>query len=427
MFTELKHNRTTILILGKVNSGKSSLFNFLINQNLSIVSGNPGTTSDPVSKAIEFLNLGPVLIIDSAGFLDNSSLQEEREKKSLNFINSSDILVVMFDSKNFNIDDIEVLSRILDYAELKPNINLLLVISKIDLSNREKIDEIKENLKNFIKNHKLNFKIHFTFFEISVFSTSSQKDLIVSNFEKSVSLLLPKGLYNKSLLKNFITKKDIIVSVIYIDSMSPKKRLILPQVEVIRDILDNSGISVNLTLNEYADFIKKDLDIKLVIADSTIAKDVFYLTPKNINFITFSVLYAFYKSDFSSFLYMIESVKILDTLENFDKILISEACTHHSTKDDIGKQKIPKLIEKYTNKHLIFDFSSGINFPENLENYKLIIQCGGCMINNNLINYRVSKCISKNVPITNYGMVITKCSGNEIFEKIIKFFTKNNL
>ncbi len=356
MFTELNHNRTVILLLGKVNSGKSSFFNFLINQNLSIVSNNSGTTSDPVKKAVEFLEIGPSLLIDSAGFLDNSTLKNEREKKSLNLIDSADILVITFDSSNFNSDDIKILSKILDYSKIKNQINLLFLITKIDLKPENEISEIKKIIQNFIQNHELNFKINFTFFEISIFLNSFKKDKVIENFEKKLLHLLPKNLYKKSLLKNFISKSDIVVSVIYIDSMSPQKRLILPQVEVIRDVLDNSGISINLKLNEYKNFINENPNIKLVITDSSIAKEVFDLTPENINFTTFSILYAFYKSDFHSFLYMANSLKILDLLKDGDKILISEACTHHSTKDDIGKQKIPFLIKNIQIKNLILIF-----------------------------------------------------------------------
>ena len=374
-------SRIHIGFFGKRNAGKSSLVNAVTNQELSIVSDVKGTTTDPVYKSMEILPLGPVVIIDTPGYDDEGTLGEQRVKKTKQILNKTDIAVLVADAaQGPSIKDKELI----DLFE-KKNINYVVVYNKCDIV----CPEIKLNKH-----------------EMYVSAVNKQG---INELRELLGRLAPKNENTLRFIGDFIESGDIVVFVTPIDESAPKGRLILPQQQAVRDVLDANAISVVVQVPELkAALASLGRKPKLVVTDSQAFAKVSEDTPKDILLTSFSILMARYKGLLKS---AVSGAAYLDKLTDGDTVLISEGCTHHRQCNDIGTVKLPKWLEAYTGKKLNYEFSSGTGFPENLKKYALIIHCGGCMLNDREVMYRVKCAAEQNVPITNYGTAIAQMNG----------------
>ena len=389
-------NRCHIAFFGRVNSGKSSLINAITNQDVSIVSNVEGTTTDVVKKTMEILPLGPVVLIDTAGIDDNSNLGALRKEKTFKTLDKTDIAIIVVDINkgltNYENDLVELLKN--------KKIPYLIVYNKSDLSS--KTLDIKEN--ELIVSAKTKKNIEFL------------KEKIASFHKK-------EGKKEKRILENKITENDIVLLCMPQDDSAPKNRLILPQTLTIREILDNKAICICSQLEQLEKTLKSlNNPPKLVITDSQVFKEVDKIVDKNIPLTSFSILFANYKGDLKT---LVKGAKKIDELKDGDKILISEACTHHRQCNDIGSVKLPNWLKNYTKKDLTFDFSSGGGYADDLEKYSLIIHCGACMLNEAEMKSRIEKARLKNVEIVNYGIAIAYMNGIlkrslEIFPEILE-------
>ena len=388
--------RLHIGFFGKRNAGKSSLVNKISGQKLSIVSDIKGTTTDAVQKAMELLPVGPVLLIDTAGIDDEGDLGQLRIEKTYNALMRSDISVFVSDNEKLSEIEKEFIKKIKEN-----NSKIISVINKTDLG------ELNDEDEEFLKNN-----------TDKLLKTSAIKeDNFIFEFKKALVELSPDEFINQNVILSDIVKKDeICILVIPVDKEAPKGRIILPQVNTLRELLDNNSISVVCNEKE----LEKTLQIlktppKLVVVDSQAFREVSKIVPDDIMLTSFSILFARLKGDLKS-LYM--GAKKIDDLKDNDKILVLESCTHHPVEDDIGRVKIPKLIREYTKKELIFEHFSGHDFPSNIKDYSLIIHCGACMTNRREILNRIEIANKNNVPMTNYGIAIAKATG--ILKRAIK-------
>lgn len=393
----LKSNRLHIGIFGKTNVGKSSLLNRITGQDVSIVSDIAGTTTDVVEKSMELLPVGPVNFLDSAGIDDNTELGEQRLEKTLKILNRTDVAVLVCDYKG--IDDFDI-SLIEKFDDLK--IPFIVIINKSD------VEKISDEKLNVIKNYTQNILI-----------TSAKDDSeIVYKFKSVLIELLPNNFVNTpKIVGDIVPEGSTVVMVIPIDKEAPKGRIILPQVQTLRDLLDSGCATLAVRDSE----LKNALDNlktppSLVITDSQAFKKVNEIVPENIALTSFSILFARVKGDLSAF---IRGAKAIDTLKDDDKVLILESCTHHAIEDDIGKVKIPNLLRNKTGKNLVIEHFSGHDFPD-VSDYKLIIHCGACMTNRREVLSRILKANKSGVPITNYGIAISYCLG--IIDRAVKIF-----
>jgi [FeFe] hydrogenase H-cluster maturation GTPase HydF len=372
--------RIHIGIFGKRNAGKSSLINAITGQNLAVVSDVAGTTTDPVSKAMELLPLGPVLFIDTPGLDDVGELGEMRVAKSYQAMNKTDIALLAVDSTNgFGNDELTVIKHLNE-----KNIPFIIVITKSDKANKVDIPtEYKEK----------------------TISVSSKTGENIYQLKELIAKLRPTGENPNRIVADLLQPNDFVVLVVPIDSAAPKGRLILPQQQTIRDILDSSAVSI-VTRDTELEATLKNLgqSPKLVITDSQAFGKVSKIVPENIPLTSFSILFARYKGNLQT---VVNGAKALETLIDGDKILISEGCTHHRQCEDIGTVKLPKWIEEYTGKKFDFKFTSGTEFPVDLSPYKLIVHCGGCTLNEREMKYRLRCANEQNIPITNYGILIS--------------------
>ncbi|MBO6257024.1 [FeFe] hydrogenase H-cluster maturation GTPase HydF [bacterium] len=395
----LKSNRLHIGIFGKTNVGKSSFLNKITGQEVSIVSNIAGTTTDVVEKSMELLPIGPVNFLDSAGLDDDSVLGDKRIEKTVNILNRTDIAVLICDNRGLNSYDMSIISK---FKEL--NIPFVVLINKSD----EKI--IADIKLAEIKSYTDNIRV-----------TSVKKDSdIIFKFKSAILKLLPEDFINTPQIVGDIVKEgSIVVLVIPIDKEAPKGRIILPQVQTLRDLLDNACITIAVRdseLKSALDNLKKTP--ALVITDSQAFKKVDEIVPQNINLTSFSILFARLKGDLNAF---VQGAKTIDNLQDGDKVLILESCTHHAIEDDIGRVKIPNLLRKKTGKNLIIENFSGHEFPD-ITPYKLIIHCGACMTNRKEVLSRILLSNKAGVPITNYGIAISYCLG--ILDRALKIFLK---
>ena len=377
--------RVHIGIFGRRNAGKSSLINALTSQNLAIVSDFKGTTTDPVYKAMELLPLGPVMIIDTPGIDDEGALGQLRIQKAYQVLNKTDIAVLVIDAAcGYSAEDKKLLEHIRDKT-----IPCVIVFNKCDLLTAEQASDLsKQNPKAFFVSSATKQQIH------------ELKELLAS--------LKPQQ-QDKELVGDLINRGDIIILVTPIDSAAPKGRLILPQQQVLRNILDNNALALVVQEDELSAALQK-LSVKprLVITDSQAFEKVAQVVPEDIPLTSFSILFARYKGNLSA---AVSGVQALDDIQDGDRILISEGCTHHRQCNDIGTVKLPGWIKKYTGKNPVFSFSSGTEFPADLTSYKLIVHCGGCMLNEKEMMHR-GKCAAKqNIPMTNYGILIAHIHG----------------
>lgn len=393
----LKSARLHIGIFGKTNAGKSSLLNRITNQDVSIVSDIAGTTTDIVEKSMELLPIGPVNFLDTAGINDTTALAAERIAKTMKILNRVDIAIVVCDYNG--IDDYEK-SLINNFKEL--NIPYITVINKTDLH------EISDNKLQEIKN---------ICNEVLVTSTINDENLVYRLKSLLVKLLPEDYVNSPKIVGDLIPEKSTVVLVTPIDKEAPKGRLILPQVQTLRDLLDSHCMSLVVKETELNEALKNlKTPPALVITDSQAFKQVDEIVPENIALTSFSILFARLKGDLQAF---VRGAKTIDTLEDGDKILILESCTHHAIDDDIGRVKIPNLLKKKTGKNLIIEHRAGHDFPD-ISGYKLIIHCGACMTNRREVLSRILIANSKKIPISNYGIVISYCLG--ILPRAMKIF-----
>ena len=375
-------DRLHIGFFGMRNAGKSSLVNAVTGQELSVVSDIKGTTTDPVRKAMELLPLGPVVIIDTPGLDDEGELGELRIKKAKQVLNFADVAVLVVDAT------VGMQSRDNELVELfkRKNIPYIVALNKSDLVDNEKKD-LGEN-------------------EIYV-SAISKKN--ISELKEKIGALVASDGENRRIVADLIERGDTVVLVVPIDKSAPKGRLILPQQQTIRDILDSGANALVCRDEELAQTLEALKNPpKLVITDSQAFGRVSKMVRRDIPLTSFSILFARYKGNLSQ---SVRGVAMLDKLSDGDKILISEGCTHHRQCGDIGTVKLPEWIRGYTEKNVEFCFTSGRDFSDDLSEYKLVIHCGGCMLTEREMQYRARSAQDANVPFTNYGMVIAHTHG----------------
>ena len=376
--------RIPIGIFGKRNAGKSSLINAITTQKIAIVSEFKGTTTDPVFKAMELLPLGPVMIIDTPGIDDEGELGELRVKRAYDILNKVNIAILVIDSTiGISVEDVTLLKHIKENK-----IPVIIAFNKCELLNDNEMNNLKA--------------------DVPYMFVSAATGENIYKFNTGLAKLIPEEEPN-IMLEDIVKPGDVVVLVTPIDSSAPKGRLILPQQQVIRNIIDNHGI-VMVTQVEELDATLSKLTSKprLVVTDSQVFPTVAKMLPQDIELTSFSILMARYKG---ALLNSVKSVKTLDDIKDGDRILISEGCTHHRQCDDIGTVKLPNWIRNYTKCEPEFIFTSGTDFPIDLGNYKLIIHCGGCTLNEREIMYRNKCAYLQNVPMTNYGIAIAYMNG----------------
>lgn len=377
--------RIHIGLFGKRNAGKSSIINAISDQDIAIVSDIAGTTTDPVFRPMEILPIGPCVLIDTAGLDDIGFLGQLRVSKSLDILNKTDIALVIVDSSlGISSEDLEIINLL-----KSKEIPYILVLNKID-----KIED-----KNKLINS-TNLQVQCPIVCVSSINKDGMdklKQIIINNVKYESS--------NLQLVSDLIKPDDLIVLVIPIDKAAPKGRLILPQQQVIRDILDSGSTAImtkETTLKETLSCLNKKPS--LIISDSQVFSQVSKDTPQDIPLTSFSILFARQKGDLEE---LVKGTKAVEDLKDGDRILIAEGCTHHRQDDDIGTFKIPNWLKNYTKKELIFEYSSGITFTDNITKYKLIIHCGACMMNRKAMLNRINKAKEYNIPIVNYGVLIS--------------------
>ncbi len=384
--------RIHIGIFGRRNAGKSSIINALTGQDLSIVSDKKGTTTDPVLKAMELLPLGPVVMIDTPGLDDEGNLGRLRIQKAYQILNKTDIALLIIDGTVGMTDaDEQILKRI-----RSKNIPYLIVMNKADL-----LSDHQHDAKDTLWVSALNrTQIH--------------------ELKEQIARLVPSDEPDHYIVRDLVSPLDFVILVVPVDKAAPKGRLILPQQQTIRDLLEAGAVSVITRDTELKDTLKKlGTAPALVITDSQVFKTVSQIVPKDIPLTSFSILFARYKGNLNT---LVNGAKYIDELENEDTILICEGCTHHRQCDDIGTVKLPGWLKKHTGKTLNFEFTSGTEFPLKLDKYRLIIHCGGCTLNEREIKYRMKCAEDAGIPMTNYGTAIAYMNG--ILAQSLEIFKK---
>ena len=395
--------RVHIGFFGKRNAGKSSVMNKVTGQELAVVSDVKGTTTDPVYKAMELLPLGPVVMMDTPGIDDEGELGGLRVKKSYQVLNKTDAAVLVIDGKaGMSGEDQALLERI-----RKKNIPSILVLNKRDLLTEEEVCQTLSGLPEGYQEGK------------DYLWVSAQEGTGVQELKERLAVLASTEENQKKIVGDLLSPGDFVVLVVPIDKAAPKGRLILPQQQTIRDILDADAVSVVVK----EDRLKETLESlgkkpRLVITDSQVFGRVSKDTPKELLLTSFSILFARYKGNLET---VVEGARTLKKLKDGDKVLISEGCTHHRQCGDIGTEKLPAWIRKYTEKNLEFSFTSGTEFPDELGEYSLIVHCGGCMLNEREMKYRLSCAEDQGVPMTNYGIIIAYMNG--ILERSLEPFS----
>ena len=382
--------RLHVGFFGLRNAGKSSIVNAVTNQNLSVVSDVLGTTTDPVKKSMELLPLGPVVIIDTPGLDDEGELGNMRVQKAKEVLAYTDIAVLVVDSQKGKSDLDNELIEIFKDKKLP----YVIVYNKSDIC--DKISQLENN-------------------EIACSAVTKEN---IDKLKELIAKLSKTAKANKPIVSDLIEKDDIIVLVIPIDEAAPKGRLILPQQMVMRDILDHHAMCICTQVEQLSNTLSAlKKEPKLVITDSQAFKEVSQIVPLDITLTSFSILMARYKGDLST---LIKGASVLSTLKDGDKVLIAEGCTHHRQCNDIGTVKMPAWIEKFSNSKPQYEFTSGGTFPDDLSSFKLIVHCGGCMLNEKEMKNRMQKSDAQSVPIVNYGIAIAHMNG--ILKRSLKPF-----
>ena len=382
--------RVHISFFGKRNAGKSSVINAVTGQDLAIVSSVMGTTTDPVYKSMELLPLGPVVVIDTPGIDDEGELGALRVRKSYQVLNKTDIAILVVDSTTGKGEE--------EFALLhkfhEKHIPYLVVYNKIDLLSVEKIKNLAMSVRAG---------------EVLV---SAADGMNIQELKEKIATLKLEDTHQYPLIQDLIEPLDLVILVVPIDKAAPKGRLILPQQQTIRDILERGALSLVVRDTELKStldhFLAQGVCPKLVVTDSQafarVSKDV----PENITLTSFSILFARYKGELET---QLKGVAALSSIEDGDHILIAEGCTHHRQCGDIGTCKMPEWIRNYTGKEPVFEFTSGTEFPDDVSSYKMVVHCGGCMLNEREMKYRIACCQDQGVPITNYGILIAQVTG----------------
>lgn len=385
-------DRVHIGIFGRRNAGKSSIINAITGQNLAIVSDTKGTTTDPVLKAMELLPLGPVVLIDTPGLDDEGALGKLRIEKAYQVLNKTDIALLVVDSSvGMTEEDEKILAKIRD-----KNIPYLVVYNKCDIL------------------PKMNSTTDYAI------SVSASAGTHIHELKERIAALAPQSTDSPPIVRDLLKPNDFVILVVPIDASAPKGRLILPQQQTIRDILEAGAISIVVKDSELKETLTAlGKNPALVITDSQAFKEVSKVVPESIPLTSFSILFARHKGDLDT---VANGAHAIEKLKDGDRILISEGCTHHRQCEDIGTVKIPRLLTKYTGKDLYFSFTSGVEFPSDLSKYQLIIHCGGCTLNEREMKYRLRCAKDQEVPITNYGTAIAHMNG--ILKRSLKPFNE---
>lgn len=392
-------NRLHIGIFGKTNSGKSSLLNIITGQSTSIVSNVAGTTTDVVYKAMEINPLGPCVLMDTAGLEDNTALGAQRLEKTQLAMDKADMAIIVFpaDGRQDFASELQLLARF-----RQKNIPILCLINDFS-DNREAVAGLQARLADRLKDSKIK----------AVVADCSHGGNI-DELRMALASLMPEEFDTEYITGRLVSEDDVVLLVMPQDIQAPKRRLILPQVQTIRELLDRKCLVISATADKYQQALSKlKTAPKLIITDSQVFKYVYEHKPAESRLTSFSVLFAAYKGDLA---YYIEGAKHIDSLTENSKVLIAECCTHAPLQEDIGRVKIPALLRKRFGGKLQVDVVSGTDFPENLSVYDLIIQCGGCMFNRQFIMTRIEKARTEAVPMTNYGITIAYLTG--ILDKI---------
>ncbi len=400
--TTMQGDRLQIAIFGKRNAGKSSVLNAITGQSLAIVSETKGTTTDPVYKAMEVLPLGPCMFIDTPGLDDEGELGKKRVEKAVQVLNKTDIALVVIDITTVTEDHLSKKrglpakeEEIISLLEEK-KLPYIIILNKSDCISDIDVEKFYQKISE--KNAAV---------PINVVSTTEKKGL--EELKETLVSLAPDHDLKLHIVGDFIKEKDTVVLVVPVDSAAPKGRLIMPQQQVIRDILDNHAIAVVTQVPQ----LEQTLDnlkgkVKLVVTDSQAFKEVNAIVPEQILLTSFSILFARHKGNLKK---LVQGVKAVDSLQDGDKVLIAEGCTHHRQCEDIGTVKIPRWLRNHTGKELVLETCSGTDFPADLSAYSLIIHCGGCTLHEKEMKHRIFRAGEQNVPIVNYGIFIAYVNG----------------
>ncbi|MDD3788679.1 MAG: [FeFe] hydrogenase H-cluster maturation GTPase HydF [Petrimonas sp.] len=399
----MTNSRPHIGIFGRRNSGKSSLINLLTAQNVAIVSDTPGTTTDPVKKSVEIFGIGPAIIVDTAGIDDIGALGQKRIQKSIEAIKKVDCAILLIAGNQFGVYEIDLIRQF-----EKLDTPYLIVHNKKDIA------KIASHTKTVIKQYSNAQVIDFSA------KNAKKTDKLIEAIKK----IIPENVYQKtSLMGDLVKPKDVVLLITPIDSEAPEGRMILPQNQAIRDALDNNSITVVVKETELGDFLALGIKPALAVTDSQAFGYVSERIPESVPLTSFSILFARLKGDFDAYL---QGTPHIAELKDGDNILILESCTHQVSCDDIGRVKIPKLLQKFTGKKLSFTFVSGLSEigpPKSPQGgtYALVIQCGGCMVTRKQLLNRLKPFISERTPVTNYGMTLAYVNG--IFERATAVFS----
>lgn len=382
--------RVHVSFFGKRNAGKSSIINAVTGQDLAIVSSVMGTTTDPVYKTMELLPLGPVMVIDTPGIDDEGELGALRVHKSYQVLNKTDIAILVIDSTaGKGEEELELIHRF-----HKKGIPYLIVYNKIDLLSTEKIKDLAMSVRAG---------------EVLV---SASDGMNIQELKEKIASLKPEDTHKYPLIQDLIDPLDLVILVVPIDKAAPKGRLILPQQQTIRDILERGALSLVVRDTELKStldhFLAQGVCPKLVVTDSQAFARVSKAVPENITLTSFSILFSRYKGELET---QLKGIAALSSIEDGDRILIAEGCTHHRQCGDIGTCKMPEWIRNYTGKKPVFEFTSGTEFPDDVSSYKMVVHCGGCMLNEREMKYRIACCQDQGVPITNYVILIAQVTG----------------
>jgi [FeFe] hydrogenase H-cluster maturation GTPase HydF len=393
-------NNLHIGIFGRRNTGKSSLINMITGQDISIVSGVPGTTTDPVKKSVEIFDIGPAILIDTAGIDDLGEIGTKKIQKSQEVIHRVDCAILLIAGNQFG--DYEV--RLIEQFQ-KDEVPYLIAHNKSD------VDKIAAITKSAIRRYSSSEIIDF-----STINPADKERLIAA-----LKQIVPESAFQKSsLIGDLVKPGDVVLLITPIDTEAPEGRMILPQNQTIRDALDNKCITVVVTEDELANFLKLGITPALAITDSSVFGTVAEMIPEEIPLTSFSILFARLKGNFDLFL---EGTPYIAKLQEGDSVLILESCTHQTSCDDIGRVKIPKLLQQFTSKGLHFTVVSGLSeLPPDVSAFSLVIQCGGCMISRKQLINRLNPFMKAGIPVTNYGMVLAYLHG--IFERATGVFNK---
>ncbi|MBU3127532.1 [FeFe] hydrogenase H-cluster maturation GTPase HydF [Clostridium tagluense] len=393
-------NRLHIAIFGKRNVGKSSLINALTAQDIALVSDLAGTTTDPVYKAMELLPIGPVVIIDTAGLDDTGEIGELRIKKTKEVMDKTDLALLVIDG---DVGDLTFESEW--YEDLKGRkIPVVGVINKVDKGDVE-LDRIQKVINiDFVK-------------------VSAKDKVNIDELKKAIMKLAPEDFEKSTIVGDIVKPKARVIVVAPQDIQAPKGRLILPQVQIIRDLLDNDAMALVVKDSELEDVLASLKDKPdLVITDSQVFKKVNSIIPKDVPLTSFSILMARYKGDLNS---LVKGARAIDTLKPGDKVLIAEACTHHPLEGDIGREKLPIWLQEKVGGKLDITVCAGSSFPEDLSEYKLILHCGACMFNRQQLMSRIKKANLEGLPITNFGIAIAHING--ILDRVLSAFEEYSI